>query len=81
MIDVRFLKETEGLVRGGRRVPLPAIQMCVGRAGDDKEIQRKERPQAIYAIYVLLKEVVLLKNTKKHHKRLHSDLRDMLLRN
>lgn len=37
MIDVWEKKETEDLVRGGRKVQMPAIQMSVGRAGAVKE--------------------------------------------
>lgn len=40
MIDVWKKKGTEDLVRGGRKVQMPAIQMCVGRAGAVKEVER-----------------------------------------
>lgn len=40
MIDVKKKKETEDLVRGGRKVQMPAIQMSVARAG---LLRRNER--------------------------------------
>ncbi len=40
MIDVKKKKETEDLVRGGRKVQMPAIQMSVARAG---LLRRSER--------------------------------------
>lgn len=38
VIDVEKKKETEDLVRGGRKVQMPAIQMSAGRAGAVKEV-------------------------------------------
>lgn len=38
MIDVDKKEETEDLVRSGRKVQMPAIQMSVGRAGAVKEV-------------------------------------------
>lgn len=38
VIDVEKKKETEDLVRGGRKVQMPAIQMSVGRVGAVKEV-------------------------------------------
>lgn len=38
MIDVWRKKETEDLVRGGRKVQMPAIQMSVGKAEAVKEV-------------------------------------------
>lgn len=40
VIDVWKKKETEDLVRGGRKVQMPAIQMPAGRVGAVKEVRK-----------------------------------------